>query len=201
VGLVTITRTVRRIPHIVTTVDRIVVGMKKGSFSLLPHPKLISGHHHQPHHGGRSHPHQDLLTLTIDTIVQNKGNLIEVPANESLQSVLGLLHQHKISSLPVYEDLTSNMHHSPSQRVYKGIVSVVDVLVYLHRYQSVGNETPEEILQQPIRKAIGSTKESSNILLEEDRTLLSSLIDKMCQGLSPPPSPPNEAPPHPTLLH
>jgi CBS domain-containing protein len=153
------------------------------NFNSGPPSEMISDHHNSQKYGKRTHPHQDLLTLTIQTIIQKKSDLIEVSADESLQTVLALLRQHNISSLPVYDDLHTNSNLPPLQRVYKGIVSVVDVLVYLHRSRSIANENPEEILRQPIRKAIGSTKESSNIFLEEDRTLLASVIDKMCQGL------------------
>lgn len=142
---------------------------------MISHEDKRNHSHHQPHHS--HHLHQDLLTLKISDIFQKKQDLIEVSTQETIQQVLSLFHLHRIHSLPVYED-----HHDPFQRIYKGIVSIVDVLIFINRYQAIGNESPQDLFQQPIRKAIGATKESSNLFIQNDQSSLSVVIDKMCQG-------------------
>ena len=79
---------------------------------------------------------------------------------------------------------TINTFPTPSSnRNYLGIISIIDILVYINRSQKHTGENSEDILNQPIRKAIGATMESSNLFIITDKTSLCSVIDKMCQGL------------------
>lgn len=154
----------------------------------------------------------DTLNISLLNLIENKKELIEVSSSQTISSVLSILNEHFISSLPVFEESVENNNNNNNEnnnnnnennkikRIYIGIISIVDILVYINRYQkhtssflsslsslslsssSLG-ENSEDILKQPIRKAIGATMESSNLFIETEKSSLSSVINKMCQGL------------------
>jgi hypothetical protein len=97
--------------------------------------------------------------------------------------VLSLFRNHTIHCLPVYDDTTVQTNGQNGR--YKGIVSIVDILIFLNHSQLQSpSPPPHNLFQQPISQAIGSTKESSNLFLVSRHSPLSTVLNQMCQGQS-----------------
>jgi hypothetical protein len=124
---------------------------------------------------------QNVCRVTVGEIVSEKRHIIAVEASTPLGTVLNLLQEEKIQSVPVYGsqgswlgsggvDLVSN------HRQYIGIVSMIDLLIFIL------NGNPETILTHRIVDAIGSTNESRSLWVEPASRPLYFALEQFCKG-------------------
>jgi hypothetical protein len=125
---------------------------------------------------------REVCKVTVGDIVAEKRQIIAVEASTPVGTVLNLLKEENILSVPVYGtqgswlgsggvDLVSN------HRQYIGIVSMMDLLSFILR----GN--PETVLNQRIVEAVGSTSESLSLWVEPASRPLYFALEQFCKGL------------------
>jgi len=124
---------------------------------------------------------REVCTLTVGDIITQKRPIISVEASTPVGTVLNLLKEENILSVPVYGtqgswlgsggvDLVSN------HRQYIGIVSIVDLLAFILH----GN--PENVLNRRIVETIGSTNESLSLWVEPSSRPLFFVLERFCKG-------------------
>jgi hypothetical protein len=124
---------------------------------------------------------RNVCRVSVGEIVSEKRHIIAVDASTPLGTVLNLLQEEKIQSVPVYGaqgswlgsggvDLVSN------HRQYIGIVSMIDLLIFIL------NGNPETVLNHRIVDAIGSTNESRSLWVEPASRPLYFALEQFCKG-------------------
>jgi CBS domain-containing protein len=118
-----------------------------------------------------------LLQAKIHHLIASKEALIDVSASTPIVEVLSLLEQKQILSVPVFDAPDSWVDADRAEIVVKnkqyiGIISVLDLVVYIFRNSSETNPSEDaSVLARPVSSAIGSTEESLSVWIESTNVL------------------------------
>jgi CBS domain-containing protein len=141
----------------------------------------------------------DLFNATIGTITASKHELIEIKSSVTVKVALQLMITHQVTVLPIYqppsassislsetEDVQPSAAPFVSQgKEYLGMVTLNDIVSFIINVYLNEAERIDDCFHTPVYEILGSSNESAidrSLVIENEETPLSALIDKFCQG-------------------
>lgn len=131
----------------------------------------------------------EVCKIKLEDIILHKKYLISIESSITINNVLNLLKDENILSVPIYGLEGSwlgsgGVNLIANHRQYIGIISIIDILVYIlnHSSNSSNIHNFESILNHRIVDVIGSTNESLSLWVESPTRPLYYVLEQFCKG-------------------
>ena len=132
---------------------------------------------------------KEVSSITINEVIKHKRDLISFEYSTPISLILNNLRNENILSIPIYGTIGSwigcgGVNLVANHCQYIGIISIIDILVYLVKNLLVTSENNnlETLLNHRIIDVIGSTNESLSLWVEPPTRPLYFLLEQFCKG-------------------